>query len=103
MAVNYDSTRCLQSSFQEEQPETCPPKVWITQKITFVDLDFSFVNAYSVGFQAEEYWWTKGFNQPSEFIKENRVTGRLLYRKQDFDQVGGFDETLRFYEDWDRW
>mgnify|MGYP001791190594 CR=1 FL=1 len=66
-------------------------------------LDFSFVNTYSVGFQAEEYWWTKGFNQPSEFIKENRVTGRLLYRKQDFDQVGGFDETLRFYEDWDRW
>ena len=65
--------------------------------------DFSFVNTYSVGFGAEEYWWDKGFEKPSEFINENRVTGRLLYRKQDFDEVGGFDESLRFYEDWERW
>ena len=56
-----------------------------------------------MGFQDEEYWWDKGFDQPSEFIKENRVTGRLLYRKGDFDAVGGFDEGLRFYEDWERW
>lgn len=65
--------------------------------------DFSFVNSYSVGFGEQEYWWDKGFDKPSEFIKENRVTGRLLYRKDDFDAVGGFDEGLRFYEDWDRW
>ena len=65
--------------------------------------DFSFVNTYSVGFGEQEYWWDKGFDQPSEFINENRVTGRLLYRKEDFDTVGGFDESLRFYEDWERW
>ena len=65
--------------------------------------DFSFVNSYSVGFGAQEYWWDKGFDRPSEFINENRVTGRLLYRKEDFDAVGGFDEGLRFYEDWERW
>ena len=65
--------------------------------------DFSFVNTYSVGFGEQEYWWSKGFDKPSEFINENRVTGRLLYRKEDFDAVGGFDEGLRFYEDWERW
>ena len=40
--------------------------------------DFSFVNTYSVGFGEQEYWWSKGFDKPSEFINENRVTGRLL-------------------------
>ncbi|QLE44441.1 glycosyltransferase [Nostoc sp. C052] len=65
--------------------------------------EFSFVNSYSVGFQAQEYWWTHGFNKPSQFIHQNWVTGRLLYRKSDFDCLGGFDENLRFYEDWERW
>lgn len=65
--------------------------------------EFSYVNAYSVGFQAEEYWWTHGFAQPARFIEQNWVTGRLLYRKSDFDALGGFDESLRFYEDWERW
>ncbi|MGK7950228.1 MAG: glycosyltransferase [Xenococcaceae cyanobacterium] len=65
--------------------------------------DFSFVNSYSVGFQAQEYWWNHGFNRPSKFIEQNWVTGRLLYRKEDFDRLGGFDEELRFYEDWEMW
>ena len=65
--------------------------------------EFSFVNSYSVGFQAQEYWWDYGFNKPSQFIHQNWVTGRLLYRKSDFDRLGGFDENLRFYEDWERW
>ena len=64
---------------------------------------FSFVNSYSVGFQTQEYWWNHGFDRPSQFIDQNWVTGRLLYRKSDFDRLGGFDEDLRFYEDWERW
>jgi glycosyltransferase involved in cell wall biosynthesis len=65
--------------------------------------DFSLVNAYSVGFQDQEYWWSFGFHQPAQFIQQNWVTGRLLYRKTDFNALGGFDETLRVYEDWERW
>ena len=42
--------------------------------------DFSIVNSYSVGFQAQEYWWHHGFDQPARFIEQNWVTGRLLYR-----------------------
>jgi len=64
---------------------------------------FSFVNSYSVGFQAQDYWWNHSFDKPSQFIQQNWVTGRLLYRKSDFDCLGGFDEHLRFYEDWERW
>ncbi|MDB9315645.1 glycosyltransferase [Spirulina sp. CS-785/01] len=64
---------------------------------------FSFVNSYSVGFQAQEYWWNNGFTTPANFIQQNQVTGRLLYRTTDFNQLGGFDETLRVYGDWERW
>jgi len=65
--------------------------------------DFAIVNSYSVGFQAEEYWWHHGFDQPARFIQQNWVTGRLLYRKSDFDRLGGFDENLSTYADWERW
>lgn len=65
--------------------------------------EFSFVNSYSVGFQEEEYWWDKGFNTPNSFLQENLVTGRVLYKKKDFEELGGYDETMRYGEDWDLW
>jgi glycosyltransferase involved in cell wall biosynthesis len=65
--------------------------------------EFSFVNSYSVGFQAQEYWWEYGFTKPAQFIQQNWVTAMLMYRKMDFDRLGGFDENLKFYEDWERW
>ena len=65
--------------------------------------EFSFVNSYSVGFQAQEYWWTHGFDKPSRFFEQNWVTCLLLYRTADFKELDGFDEQLRFYEDWERW
>lgn len=65
----------------------------------------SFVNSYAVGFQDQEYWWEHGFNNKTveDFVTQNWVTAMLLYRKADFDRVGGFDESLRFCEDWERW
>jgi glycosyltransferase involved in cell wall biosynthesis len=65
--------------------------------------EFSFVNSYAVGFQDIEYWWPYGFSAPTKFIDENPVTAMLVYRKSDFNELGGFDENLRFYEDWERW
>ncbi len=65
--------------------------------------EFSFVNSYSAVFQAQEQWWNRGFNQPASFFQENHVKGGLMYRKGDFEKLGGFDEDLGFYEDWERW
>jgi glycosyltransferase involved in cell wall biosynthesis len=65
--------------------------------------EFSFVNSYSVGFQEQEYLWEHGFEKAEQFIEQNWVTIMLMYRKEDFDALGGFDETLRFFEDWERW
>ncbi|MEH2455969.1 hypothetical protein [Nostoc sp.] len=33
----------------------------------------------------------------------NQFTGGLLYRKADFEQLGGFDADLKLYADWERW
>lgn len=65
--------------------------------------EFSFVSSYSVLFHDRELLWIHGFHEPAEFLDRNGVTGRILYRKADFDELGGFDEDLRFYEDWERW
>jgi glycosyltransferase involved in cell wall biosynthesis len=78
---------------------------YIEKCVLFLELnpEFSFVNSYAVGFQNEEYWWNQGFNDPRRFINENLVTAMLLYRATDFKKIGGYDEKLRFYEDWERW
>lgn len=78
---------------------------YIEKSVLFLEThpEFSLVNSYSVGFQAEEYWWNQGFNTPSRFVTENLVTGRLLYKKSDFEQLGGYDESLRYGEDWELW
>ena len=65
--------------------------------------EFSFVNSYSAIFQAQEYWWNHGLHQPASFFYENQLIGGLLYRKGDFEQLGGFDEDLKLYADWERW
>ncbi len=65
--------------------------------------EFSIVNSYSIGFQSQSYFWSYGFNKIAEFIEQNWVTTMLLYRKEDFDRLGGFDENSRCYEDWERW
>ncbi len=79
--------------------------IYIEKCVLFLEThpDFSLVNSYSVGFQDQDYWWHHGFAQPRRFIQQNWVTGRLLYRKADFDKLGGFDPNLSTYADWERW
>lgn len=80
---------------------------YIEKCVLFLEthLEFSLINSYSVGFQAEEYRWNRGFSKPGSFFAANQVTGRLLYRKSDFNQLGGFDpeKSLNPYADWERW
>ncbi|MEH1803813.1 MAG: glycosyltransferase [Nostoc sp.] len=78
---------------------------YIEKSLLFLEThpDFSFVNSYSAIFQAQEYWWNYGFSQPASFFHENQLKGGLLYRKVDFEQLGGFDADLKLYADWERW
>jgi len=66
--------------------------------------EHAFANAWCVGFGAQSYLWSRGFEQEHEFLGENQVSGRALIRRSVFETVGGYDESLREgYEDWDFW
>ncbi|MGB6298477.1 MAG: glycosyltransferase family A protein, partial [Rivularia sp. (in: cyanobacteria)] len=79
--------------------------LYIEKSLLFLEThpEFSFVNSYSAVFQAQEYWWNHGFNKPAKLIQDNFVKGQLLYRKADFDELGGFDNELKYHADWERW
>ena len=62
----------------------------------------SVVNSYSIVFQAQEHWWQPHLNQPTSLFHQNGMMSHLLYRKADFDQLGGFDESLHEFADWER-
>lgn len=64
----------------------------------------AFVSSYIVGFEAQEYLWTKGFHHCEEFLKENLATPMGIVRRGVFDEVGEYDEDNRGgMEDWEFW
>jgi glycosyltransferase involved in cell wall biosynthesis len=64
----------------------------------------AFVNSWSVGFGAQEYLWSQGFDLETRFLEENFASGRAMIRRQVLEVVGGFDEELvDGFEDWDLW
>jgi len=62
----------------------------------------SVVNSYSVMFQSEEHWWQPHLNQPSSLFHQNGTISHPVYRKIDFDSLGGFDESLHGFTEWER-
>ncbi len=64
----------------------------------------AFVRGFNVSFGAQEYLWKRGFHDRAEFLRDNLSTIAVLIRKSVFEQVCGYDETLRDgLEDWDFW
>jgi glycosyltransferase involved in cell wall biosynthesis len=64
----------------------------------------SFVKGLSVGFGAETYLSTGGFQDGADFLTENRVDMTTMIRRDVHRAVGGFDESIREgLEDWDFW
>ena len=66
--------------------------------------EYGFVNGWSVGFGAQQYLWDRGFERNEEFLENNIVTGRALFRRDVFERVEGYDESVvDGFEDWDLW
>jgi glycosyltransferase involved in cell wall biosynthesis len=82
------------------EPTTLEKCLWCLAAHT----ELAFVNSWSVGFGAQEYLWSQGFEHGARFLEENFASGRALIRKQVLEAVGGFDEDLvDGFEDWDLW
>lgn len=63
-----------------------------------------FVAAWTVGFGASQYLWTRGFHDRDAFLEANQLNPTVMQRRASFEEVGGYDETIRAgLEDWDYW
>jgi len=62
----------------------------------------SLVNSYAIAFQAQEHWWQPHLNQPQSLFAQTGLISHPVYRKTDFEQLGGFDDSLRQLADWER-
>jgi glycosyltransferase involved in cell wall biosynthesis len=57
-----------------------------------------------VGFEGQQYLWTKGFHGGPAFLQDNLVTCHAMIRKSAFHSVAGYDEEIvDGMEDWDFW
>lgn len=62
----------------------------------------SLVNSYSIVFQGQEHWWTASLSDPQRILSQGGMWSHPLYRLKDFTALGGFDESLQWYADWER-
>ncbi len=66
--------------------------------------EFSFVGAFIVGFEAQQYLWRNGFHSNELNLTENQVVITSMVRREVFEKVNGFDEQMTTgLEDWDFW
>jgi len=64
-------------------------------------LDIVFTEAVFYGLK-NKIWATSDFSLP-ELFSFNQMTITSLFRKSCWENIGGFDEKLEGYEDWDFW
>ncbi len=67
--------------------------------------DVAATSTFEVGFGAQRYLWTQGFDTPEMLVQECPVGAHAAAVRADaFREAGGFDETIRGgMEDWDLW
>jgi glycosyltransferase involved in cell wall biosynthesis len=68
------------------------------------DPELAFVSHWVQAFGDEEWEWRPEGCELSDLLVKNVVNSAALIRRDVFDAVGGFDESMRFgCEDWDFW
>lgn len=66
--------------------------------------EYAWVGSYTVGFEAQEYLYTRSFDEREVFLQENLTTPTSMIRQSAFLAAGGYDEANRAgLEDWDFW
>ena len=67
------------------------------------DADVGMVYARADYFDARQGPWEIPDFNLNGMLLDNRIFVSAVFRKLDFQRVGGYDTTLSFYEDWDFW
>lgn len=66
------------------------------------DIKIAYTEASIFGRGKSKKWRLAKFNL-HQFLLENCIYVSAVHRKSDFINVGGFDDRLTFFEDWDLW
>ena len=80
--------------------------LWFERALAVLDgqPELAFVSHWLQAFGDETWTWTPGSCDLPSLLARNTVNGAALVRRQAFEAVGGYDETMRSgCEDWDFW
>ncbi|MBN1489741.1 MAG: glycosyltransferase [Phycisphaerae bacterium] len=65
---------------------------------------FAFCNSWTIGFEAQQYLWPRGFERGRACLHENQADHTSMVRRDAHRAIGGYDESIRIgHEDWDYW
>ena len=63
--------------------------------------EFVAVATFVQNFGSQTFLWECKGGFQIDFLLENRVSATCIYRKTDFETIGGYDENMkRGFEDW---
>ena len=80
--------------------------VWFERGLTILDRqpELAFVSHWLQAFGDESWTWTPTSCELPALLARNTVNGAALVRREAFEAVGGYDETMcSGCEDWDFW
>jgi glycosyltransferase involved in cell wall biosynthesis len=82
------------------EPKTIEYFFWFLE----INPNYSFVNAYSIGFGGKKYLWERGFHDNENNLVENNIDNTALIRKNVLIKLNGFDFKIKGgAEDWEFW
>lgn len=61
------------------------------------------VSTWVQRFGSENTIWKTGSSNPEDLLLSNHLHCASLFNRDAFDKVGGYDENLKGYEDWELW
>lgn len=64
--------------------------------------NYTFVGAYTIGFDAKKYLWQHGYTDPIKFLETNYAVNCFVCRRFIFDKIE-YAPDLGGMEDWDFW
>lgn len=79
---------------------------YLLDGVNFLDNNNDYALSYGLTIMfwddgTEKLWLLRKFNGMKDFLMGNCIDCAAMVRKKDFDAIGGFDEHLKAYEDWE--